>query len=85
MTSVKRKTVDDDDDGPDLLQMMEKASSTRINMKEMPERNKRGKINYPGYMSDFFQEQPPTPIRNVVIDNKTLKIIQDLTGNFWKK
>jgi hypothetical protein len=56
--------------------------NVRLQFKELPEPNRKGIINYFGYMDDYFQGSPPIASRNWVIDNKKLEILADLTGDF---
>lgn len=64
----------------DLIQMLEKKARSTINMKELPPKNKKGKVVLFGYMDDFFNERAPVPATNLVVDNLSLDVIKDLTG-----
>lgn len=75
-------TADNDEEEIDLLAMLTRTSASRLNMKEAPQPNKRGKVNYYGYMDEYFKERPPVPVTNVVFDNETLRVVRDLTGSF---
>lgn len=80
MATAKRPRdteTDGDDDEVDLVALLDHKSKTTVNMKELPEPNKRGKVVYYGYMDGYFCERPPRPQSNVVIDNATLQIIRD--------
>ena len=66
----------------DFLALLSESCGSRVNMKDLPPRNKKGKINYFGYMDEYFQEKPPVPLTNLVIDNHDLRVICDRTGDF---
>jgi hypothetical protein len=78
----KEKEEEEEEEEVDLVKMLTKRSASKLNMKEMPPANKRGKVNYFGYMDDYFRERPPVPAVNFVIDNITLQIVRDLLGAF---
>jgi len=72
-----------DDDAPvDLMALLEAKNATTLNMKDLPPRNKKGKINYSGYMESYFQERPPIPQTNLVFDSHNLQIIKILDGQY---
>ena len=66
----------------DLLAMLVSSSSSRLNMKDLPAAGKRGKVNFHGYMDEYFKERPPVPVSNIVFDNQTLAVVRDLTGSY---
>jgi len=66
--------------GFDLIAMLDEKSKNSLNMKELPAANRKGQINYYGYMDDYFNGKPPVASRNWVIDNFSLQIVRDLTG-----
>jgi hypothetical protein len=83
---VKRKRIEKvevevEEEGPFNFVVYKSKSKSGAIIKDLPtKRDKNGAIVFFGYMDDYFKGQPPIASRNWVVDNETLQIVEDRTG-----
>jgi hypothetical protein len=66
----------------DLIAMLNAKIPAKLNIKDLPKkRNRKGHQIYFGYMDDFFQNEPPKSVTNIIFDNASLQILADLNSN----
>ena len=65
----------------DLIAMLNAKIPAKLNVKDLPKkRNRKGQLIYFGYMDDYFQNEPPKPVTNLIFENSSLQILADLNS-----
>ena len=77
----KQKMEIEEPEKVDLIALMDGGQSNQIQMKAPPAPNKKGKINYYGYMDKYFGGTPPIPLSNIIYSNEDYTEVKIITGS----